>query len=156
MGPVASDSIPMQVRLHRTMTPAGFDRAPGPFVADGQPPDSRTQRERVRLAQIELLELSAQMTAPHLRRQILHIYSLLRNEPVVTPGPPKPPPFRLTLREMEVLTLVATGCSNVEAAEHLTIRAETVKTYMRSIMRKMGVRNRTAAVHAARQSGLLD
>jgi DNA-binding NarL/FixJ family response regulator len=31
-----------------------------------------------------------------------------------------------------------------------------VKTYMRSIMRKMGVRNRTAAVHAARQSGLLD
>ncbi|THJ29933.1 helix-turn-helix transcriptional regulator [Candidatus Frankia alpina] len=155
MGPMVSDSPAVQVRLHRAMTAAGFDRASGPFTADNQPTDARTQRERVRLAQIELLELSAQLTTPHLRRQILRIYSLLRGEPVVQ-SPAKPPPFRLTLREMEVLTLVATGCSNVEAAEQLTIRAETVKTYMRSIMRKMGVRNRTAAVHTARQIGLLD
>ncbi|WP_163549413.1 helix-turn-helix transcriptional regulator [Candidatus Frankia nodulisporulans] len=155
MAPVVSDPAAIHARPPRAMSAAGFDRASGPLTADELPTYARSQKERVRLAQLELLELSAQLTTPHLRRRILRIYSLLRTEPTA-PTPAKPPPFRLTLREIEVLTLVATGCSNGEAAERLTIQAETVKTYMRSIMRKMGVRNRTAAVHTARQIGLLD
>ncbi|WP_313949974.1 response regulator transcription factor [Frankia casuarinae] len=61
----------------------------------------------------------------------------------------------LTPRELEVLAQVSLGLSNVETARRLTVSPETVKAYLRSIMRKLGVRNRTAAVHAARQMGML-
>jgi DNA-binding CsgD family transcriptional regulator len=61
----------------------------------------------------------------------------------------------LTQRELEVLGLVAQGLSNAEAASRLVMSPETVKSYLRTIRGKLGVRNRTAAVNVARRSGLL-
>ncbi|GAA4972000.1 LuxR C-terminal-related transcriptional regulator [Pseudonocardia tropica] len=61
----------------------------------------------------------------------------------------------LTQREMDVLRVIATGTSNVTAGDQLGLSAESVKTYLRNAMRKLGVNNRTAAVYEARSRGLL-
>jgi signal transduction histidine kinase/DNA-binding CsgD family transcriptional regulator len=58
----------------------------------------------------------------------------------------------LTSREREVLRLLVEGASNRAIAERLSISLETVKSHMRHIMQKLGVKDRTqAAVLAARQ-----
>jgi ATP/maltotriose-dependent transcriptional regulator MalT len=66
-----------------------------------------------------------------------------------------PPIEPLTAREVEVLRLVATGLSNHEIAKRLCVSVGTVKTHMHRILNKLGVDNRTAAVHRARMAKLL-
>ena len=61
----------------------------------------------------------------------------------------------LAPRELDVLSQVALGCTNQQAAQRLSIGPETVKGYLRSAMAKLGVNSRTAAVVAARRTGLL-
>ncbi|MCF7552274.1 response regulator transcription factor [Pseudonocardia sp. WMMC193] len=58
-------------------------------------------------------------------------------------------------RETEVLRLVAVGMSNRDVAQATGLATETVKAYLRNAMRRLGVSNRTAAVHAAREQGHL-
>lgn len=65
------------------------------------------------------------------------------------------PSISLSVRELEVLTLVADGRSNAEVATALFVGETTVKTHLVHIFDKLGVGSRTAAVNAARQSGLL-
>ncbi len=57
----------------------------------------------------------------------------------------------LTAREIDVLAQVALGCSNAEAAERLSLKPETVKSYLRSAAGKLGARNRHEAVSKARR-----
>jgi DNA-binding NarL/FixJ family response regulator len=57
----------------------------------------------------------------------------------------RPPEEVLTTRELEVLGLVAEGGTNQEIAERLVISPSTVKTHVKSILRKLGARNRTEA-----------
>jgi DNA-binding NarL/FixJ family response regulator len=61
----------------------------------------------------------------------------------------------LTAREREVIALVAGGASNRVIAQRLFIAERTVKFHVSSILRKLGVANRTQAVAVARQRGLL-
>ncbi len=57
----------------------------------------------------------------------------------------------LSLREQEVLALLALGMSNPEIAEELFLSVDTVKTYVRRVFAKLGVNNRTnAALLAAK------
>ncbi|MGA5816782.1 helix-turn-helix transcriptional regulator [Kitasatospora sp. NPDC094028] len=65
---------------------------------------------------------------------------------------PAPP---LTPREHEVLRWAATGRTNPEIAARLGLTCNTVTGYLKSAMRKLGVRNRTELAVAARDSGLL-
>ena len=62
----------------------------------------------------------------------------------------------LTDREVEVLYYTVDGRSNVEIAKSLIISAEKVKSHIRSIMQKFGVRNRTQAVAYALTNGFID
>src|SRR5699024_3638371 len=62
---------------------------------------------------------------------------------------------KLSARELGVLSCVALGRTNVEAAEEMGIGAETVKSYLRSVMRKLGAHTRYEAVNAARRIGAL-
>jgi DNA-binding NarL/FixJ family response regulator len=51
--------------------------------------------------------------------------------------------------------LVARGLGDVAIAAELTLSPRTVQAHLRSAFRKLGVRNRTAAVHRATQLGLV-
>jgi LuxR family maltose regulon positive regulatory protein len=61
----------------------------------------------------------------------------------------------LTKREMEVLRLIAEGCSNKEIAQKLSISLRTVKFYATNIYSKLGASGRTQAAYKARELGLL-
>jgi DNA-binding NarL/FixJ family response regulator len=51
----------------------------------------------------------------------------------------------LSRRELEVLALIAEGATNAEIAERLVIAVSTVGSHIKSILRKLEVRNRTQA-----------
>ncbi len=61
----------------------------------------------------------------------------------------------LSNRELEVLGLVAKGFSNKEIAKRLHISEATVKTHLLHTFGKLGVDDRTAAVTAALERGIL-
>ena len=63
--------------------------------------------------------------------------------------------WQLTPREIDVLTLLAHGENNSAISSTLYISLSTVKTHISSILRKLDAGNRTAAVKAAREKGLL-
>jgi DNA-binding CsgD family transcriptional regulator len=50
--------------------------------------------------------------------------------------------YGLTPRERQIAEMVCQGLRNARIAEHLRIRPETVKTHIRNIYRKVGVRNK--------------
>jgi DNA-binding CsgD family transcriptional regulator len=62
---------------------------------------------------------------------------------------------RLAPRETDVLAMVALGCSNAESARRLSLRPETVKSYLSSAMAKLDAHTRHEAVVRARRLGLL-
>lgn len=56
----------------------------------------------------------------------------------------------LTPRELDVLVQVALGCTNAEAGQRLSLKPETVKSYLRSAATKLGTRTRYESVSKAR------
>ena len=62
----------------------------------------------------------------------------------------------LTPREIEMLRLVASGASNQEIAEALTITEHTVKNHLRNILDKLHLKNRVQAAVFAVREGLAD
>lgn len=71
------------------------------------------------------------------------------------PGPPTGGRIGvLTVRETEVLSLVARGLSNDEIARSLTISVKTVKTHIGNLLTKLGARDRAQLVIAAYENGL--
>ncbi|MDX6677716.1 MAG: two-component system, NarL family, nitrate/nitrite response regulator NarL [Solirubrobacteraceae bacterium] len=63
---------------------------------------------------------------------------------------------RLTVRETEVVTMIADGLSAPEIAERLTLSPSTVRSHLRSLYMKLEVGDRAAAVAAAMRQGLLE
>jgi DNA-binding NarL/FixJ family response regulator len=67
---------------------------------------------------------------------------------------PRQLPDGLTTREAEVLSLLASGLTNTEIAQHLFVSHATVKTHINRIFAKTGARDRAQAVRYAYQTGL--
>ncbi len=63
---------------------------------------------------------------------------------------------RLTPRQREVLRLIAAGMTNKSIAQQLDVTENTVKVHITSILKTLGVSNRTQAVITAQQWGLDD
>jgi DNA-binding NarL/FixJ family response regulator len=61
----------------------------------------------------------------------------------------------ITLREQEVLGLLAAGKSNKEIAQKLGVSPNTVKTQVASLYQKLEVQRRTQAVQKARELALI-
>ncbi|MFJ3381125.1 response regulator [Curtobacterium sp. NPDC090217] len=61
----------------------------------------------------------------------------------------------LTAREHEVFLLVAKGLSNAEIATSVFLSEATVKTHVRSVLMKLGLRNRIQVVITAHERGLV-
>jgi len=101
---------------------------------------------------IRVVAVGDALLAPSVTRRLLERFAATLPRP--DSGPP-PALKALTDRELEVLKLVATGCSNSELAGRLFLSEATVKTHVSSILRKLGLRDRVQAVILAYDAGLV-
>ena len=76
----------------------------------------------------------------------------VRRLPRAADGPAEPV---VSKREVEVLQLIADGCSTGEVAERLFISQKTVKNHLASIYQKLDARDRTQAVLSAVRRGIV-
>jgi DNA-binding NarL/FixJ family response regulator len=90
------------------------------------------------------------LLAPTVTRRLISEFALQHRDPA-----PARQLHLLTVRETQVLRLVAEGLSNNEVAVRLFVTDETVKTHVSRILSKLGLRDRTQAVVAAYESGLV-
>lgn len=90
----------------------------------------------------------------HLRRYAREILSIAQADQ--PPASQAALPVSLTLREMEVLRLIAEGLTNQQIAERLVISVRTVKKHIENIHGKLDAQNRTQAVRRAQALGLLN
>ena len=95
--------------------------------------------------------LGESLVVPESVRQLIEHFAL-----------PKPPHkdteasiAKLTAREAEVLSLVATGLSNQEIADELFLSENTVKRHMSSILSKLEAKTRNQATIVAYEGGLV-
>ena len=93
------------------------------------------------LAELEETPVLAPRPAPaSLRRHVL-APGWVRNEVRESNGL-----SRLTAREREVLGLLASGATNAQLADRLTVAESTVKSHVKHILHKLGAGNRAAAI----------
>ena len=104
--------------------------------------------ERMRETHARLRMLASRTVDPDVRAERERICAEM-----VAP-PPEMPTARLSRRELDVLACVAQGKTNIETAADMGIGAETVKSYRRSVMRKLDA-HPVQAVNAARRMGAL-
>jgi DNA-binding NarL/FixJ family response regulator len=92
------------------------------------------------------------LLAPAVTRRLISEFARLRPR---ASAATRPSLATLTPRETEVLILVAEGLSNQQIAVRLVVTEETVKTHVSRVLHKLGLRDRTQAVIAAYESGLV-
>ena len=69
---------------------------------------------------------------------------------------PAGPPDDLSVRELEILRLIALGHTNAEIAEQLVISVRTVESHRAHIQQKLRVSKRSELVRYALERGMLD
>ena len=105
------------------------------------------------------------LLAPSVTRRLVEEFTR-RPVPAAPPRPPDPQPHpvarapaasldAITGREREVLALIATGLSNSEIAERLSISEATAKTHVGHLLTKLNARDRVHLVILAFQAGLV-
>lgn len=103
------------------------------------------------VAAIRIVAGGGALLAPSVTRRII-------TEFAQRPSPPAGAEVALeglTVREREVLLLVAGGLSNAEIADRLVVSEATVKTHVSSVLAKLGLRDRVQAVIFAYEAGLI-
>ncbi|HWE33007.1 MAG TPA: response regulator transcription factor [Solirubrobacteraceae bacterium] len=103
------------------------------------------------IAAVHTLAAGDSLLSPSVTRRVID-----RMAAAPDPAPVTPPPVadELTPREREVLELIASGLSNGEIADELVIESTTVKTHVKRILMKLGLRDRVQAVIFSYEHGL--
>ncbi|KOV61311.1 response regulator [Streptomyces sp. NRRL WC-3618] len=126
----------------------------GPPAGDDRPPGAASPRwETVREAYAELRVLAQHLTDTDLRDRVAALSDRLADAGAPTARRSSAPV--LSARELDVLSCVALGRTNSDVADELGLRTETVKSYLRSAMRRLGCHSRLETVMTARRLGLL-
>ena len=112
------------------------------------------QWETVREAYAELRVLAQRLADDDLRQRVSSVCDRLAAATAEEGSPATPAPT-LSPRELDVLACAALGQRNAEIAADLGLRLETVKSYLRSAMRRLECHSRLEAIVAARRYGLL-
>jgi DNA-binding NarL/FixJ family response regulator len=102
------------------------------------------------VAAIRVVARGDALIAPGITKRLIEQFA--RSAPTSTP---RRGLDELTPREVEVLILVAGGLSNGEIADELVLSNATVKTHVKRILAKLGVRDRVQAVVVAYEAGLV-
>ncbi|KOU71518.1 LuxR family transcriptional regulator [Streptomyces sp. MMG1533] len=89
--------------------------------------------------------------SPSIQRRLLERLS----EPEPASAAPAGAPDGLTVRETEVLVLIAEGLGNQEIARRLHVSTATVKTHINNLFAKTGLKDRAQAVRYAYGKGLV-
>jgi LuxR family maltose regulon positive regulatory protein len=93
------------------------------------------------------------MPAAAYRDHLLHAFG---DAPPLAPAAAVSPLVEpLSAREREVLRLLASGRTNKEIADDLSVAVTTAKKHISNLIGKLGVRNRTEAIARARELHLL-
>ncbi|WP_367325066.1 LuxR C-terminal-related transcriptional regulator [Streptomyces sp. HUAS ZL42] len=118
--------------------------------ADGFLPEDTTPDELT--AAIRIVAAGDAVITPGLTRALI---DTVRRQPPARPLERRARLGALTDRERDVLTAVASGWSNAEIAERLSIAPTTVKSHVSHILAKIGAHARVQAVVFAYESGLV-
>ena len=110
----------------------------------------RTKPEEL-IAAIHTLAAGDSLLSPSVTRTVIE---RMAGQPV-TPSESSKRLDELTPREREVLELIGRGLSNGEIAAAFFIEESTVKTHVKRILMKLGLRDRVQAVIFAYESGLV-
>jgi len=102
------------------------------------------------LRAIRVVADGGSLLSPSVTRRVIAEFAVRQPSAVA----PHPEIDRLTEREREILTWVATGRSNDEIAAELVVSPATVRTHVGRAMVKLGARDRAQLVVFAVQSGL--
>jgi DNA-binding NarL/FixJ family response regulator len=114
------------------------------FMVKDRPPEEL-------LSAIRVIAAGEALLAPNVTRRLIGHFAR-------QPDPLRAPPAalaELTVREREVLALIAAGLSNTEIAGRLVMSVPTAKTHVSRILAKLGARDRAQLVVIAYQSGLV-
>ncbi|MFY4723560.1 response regulator transcription factor [Streptomyces sp. LaBMicrA B280] len=93
--------------------------------------------------------------SPSVQRRLLERLSQAEPQPAAAVPTAPVPPDGLTVRETEVLVLIAEGLSNQEIAHRLHVSNATVKTHINNLFAKTGLKDRAQAVRYAYAKGLV-
>lgn len=115
--------------------------------------ENRLLRGSLRDLYADLRQLAASTKDPivrlELQKRLTDLEKTHRARPHATSS------INLTPRELDVLTVVATGAKNSEIAAILNLTTSTVKSYMKVIMNKLDASTRYEAVNVARRAALI-
>jgi len=110
----------------------------------------RTRPEEL-IAGIHTVAAGESLLSPSVTRRVV---DRMARQPVVGAAPDERL-AELTPRERDVLALVARGLGNREIAAELVVEESTVKTHVKRILMKLGLRDRVQAVIYAYETGLI-
>jgi DNA-binding CsgD family transcriptional regulator len=96
----------------------------------------------------ELLDI----LVPHLHATLCRLIA----PPMADSDPPPNQCIRLTMRELDILRRIRSGCTNHEIAEALHKSVFTVNNHVVNVLHKLSAKNRTHAVSIAEEIGLLE
>ena len=96
----------------------------------------------------------AQLHPEVTKKLMSRVATQVKQQEIAPPKPNKAGSEDLTERELDVLRLIASGMSNREIAQALTITEKTVKTHVSNILSKLHLADRTQAAIYALQHGL--
>ncbi|WP_436495490.1 response regulator [Actinokineospora sp. HUAS TT18] len=101
------------------------------------------------VAAVRVVAAGEALLAPSVTRRLIESFA-------DAPGPTDTSRLdTLTAREREILTALSRGLSNLEIAAEFVLGEQTVKTHVRNVLSKLGLRDRTQAVVFAYESGLV-
>lgn len=113
------------------------------FVLKDEPPEQL-------VAAVRTIAAGDALLSPSVTRRLIAHFTRDRREP---------PPLALdtlTLRELEVFRLIATGLSNAEIGQELYISDTTVKTHVTRVLQKLQVRDRAQAIVLAYRHNIFE
>jgi DNA-binding NarL/FixJ family response regulator len=101
------------------------------------------------IAAVRVVAAGDALLAPAITKRLIEQFA------VAAPRVAPPEIAELTAREHEVLRLVARGLANREIAAELVVSEATVKTHVKRVFAKLGLRDRAQAVVLAYEGGLV-